>query len=112
MKTHELLNSNQTEFNTALTAMKIKELERHTAKLFERLGQPDFDAVMSVFIKALPKINAQSADRFEAVQSLLKGLVPTASNDSLEEKDVIQRLSVMLMVLVSKKYQKILKEQG
>ena len=111
MKTHEILAASEAELSLALKEMKIKEIERHAGKLLARLGQPDFDMVMSAFIKALPKINAQDMDRFEAVQNVLKALVPTASNDSLEDGEAIARLSVMLMVLVSKKYQKILQEK-
>ncbi|WP_370979802.1 hypothetical protein [Agaribacterium sp. ZY112] len=112
MKTHELVKASEAELTQALQVMKIKEIERHAAKLFERLGQPDFASVLSVFIKAIPKINQQDGDRFAQTKGLIRGLLPSASNESAEDDDLVSRLAVMLMVLVSKKYEKVLREQG
>lgn len=111
MKTHELMNAPEAELAPRLKEMKKKELERHAQKILTNLGQPDYDAVMSVVIRAVPKLNDDKADRFTAVQNIVRGLLPTASNDGDVDETIIARLTVIIMVIITKKFNKILAEQ-
>ena len=112
MKTHEVLSSSEAQLTAQLRDMKIKELERHSKKILVTLGQPDFDAVMSAVIKALPEMDQEQADRFSAVQELIKATLPAASNDSPLDDKLIERLAIIIVVLITKKFQKIHRERG
>ena len=112
MKTHEVLSSSEAQLTAQLRDMKIKELERHGKKILATLGQPDFDAVMSAVIKALPKMDREQVGRFSAVQELIKARLPRASNDSPSDDTLIERLAIIMVVLVTKKFQKIHQERG
>ena len=112
MKTHEVLSSSEAELTAQLRDMKIKELERHSKKILATLGQPDFDGVMSAVVKALPKMDQEQVGRFSAVQELIKATLPTASNDSPLDGKLIERLAIIIVVLITKKFQKIHQERG
>lgn len=110
MKTLEIMQMAEADLAPKLKTMKLKELERHAQKILHNLGQPDFDEVMLVLIRALPKLDSSKIDKLSAVKNLVRGLVPTASNDSVVDDELIERLSVLLTVLISKKFQKILSD--
>ena len=109
MKTREILLADEKHVTAQLKTMKIKELERHTKKVLVQLGQADYDKVMAAAIKAIPKMDAQS-DRFQILKDLIKTQLP---NEQLspDEQPVLDRVTVLVMVLVAKKFTKILKEQ-
>ncbi|HEY7772331.1 MAG TPA: hypothetical protein VIC26_04065 [Marinagarivorans sp.] len=105
MKTRDILLSDEKSVTAQLKTMKIKELERHAKKILAQLGQPDYDKVMAAVIKKIPTLNA-TADRFESVQSVIKGYLPdqlAASSSS-----ALERITVLITVLVAKKFNKIL----
>ena len=108
MKTRDIMLSDEKSVTAQLKTMKIKELERHANKILAQLGQPDYDVVMAAVIKKIPALDA-TADRFEAVQSVVKSHLPAeyaaSSNPALE------RITVLITVLVAKKFTKILKER-
>lgn len=108
MKTHEIMQMPEAELAPKLKHIKLKELERHAAKILANLGQPDYDEVMRVLIKAVPKLNEDKIDRLTAVKNIVRGLVPTASNDSEVDDHLIERLTVILIVIITKKLQKIM----
>lgn len=91
-----------------LKLMKLKELERHASKILANLGQPDYGEVMRVLIRAIPKLNDKKIDRLSAVKNIVRGLVPTASNDSQVDDHLIERLAVILVVVITKKFEKIM----
>lgn len=111
MKTHEVLSCSEAQLTSQLRDMKIKELERHSRKILVTLGQPDFDAVMSAVIKALPKMDQEQVGRFNAIQELIKATLPAASNESPLDDKLIERLAIILVVLITKKFQKIHRER-
>lgn len=108
MKTHELLAASETALTPIIKEMKLKELERHAQKILLKLGQSDYDNVLKVIIRAVPKLDPEKIDRFTAVQNLIRGLVPTASNDSEEDQKVIACLAVIIMRIISQKFDKIM----
>ena len=87
--------------------MKIKELERHCRKVLIKLGQGDYGAVMSAVIKAIPMLEANKVGRFKAIQDLIKTLVPDGSKNDGAHAALIERLSIIMTVLIAKKFQKI-----
>lgn len=111
MKTLELMKASEAELAPKLKQMKLKELERHASKILGNLGQPDYDEVMRVVIGAVPKLEGEYSEKLEGLKRIVKGLVPTASNDSVVDDTLIERLAVIIMMIITKKFQKILSEQ-
>ena len=110
MKTREILLADEKHVTAQLKTMKIKTLERHTKKVLIQLGQSDYDKVMAAAIKAIPHMDTES-DRFQILKDLIKAQLP---NELLtpDELAVLDRVTVLVMVLVAKKFTKILKEQS
>lgn len=111
MKTLEVLSASEAELSARLKEMKIKELELHAKKILVKLGQDNFDGVMSAVIKLLPTLENEGQDRFQEVKSLIRSKLPVASNDSEEASGMLERLSIIIVVLITKKFQKIHKER-
>ena len=107
MKTLDLLSCPEATLTTELKQMKARELERHTRKLLAKLGLSDYDNVMATVIKAIAKLDADKADRFSALQTLIHSLLPTIEKDKPEHNALIERLSLIMMLLVAKKFHKI-----
>lgn len=108
MKTLELAEMPEAQLVPLLKDMKLKELERHAQKILTNMGQPDYDKVLSVLIRALPKMTGEKIDRFTAVQNVVKGLLPTASNDSSVDSHLLDRLAVILSMIIKRKFDRIL----
>lgn len=107
MKTLEVLSCPEPTLAAELKIMKIKELERHCRKVLIKLGQGDYGAVMSAVIKAIPMLEANKVGRFKAIQDLIKTLVPDGSKNDGAHAALIERLSIIMTVLIAKKFQKI-----
>lgn len=107
MKTHEILTTSEANLVAQLKDMKIKELERHAEKLLNGNGQPDYDAVMLAVIQAVPNLNSNNPDCFLTVQRIVRSHLPVASNDASEDVNLVERITVILMVIIKKKFQKI-----
>lgn len=106
MKTRELLVTPETQLTPKLKLMKLKELERHAQKILAGLGQSNYDLVMNHIIKLIPTLDGEN--QFALVQQAIAELLPTASNESAQDKDAITRLTVIVMMVVSKKFNDIL----
>lgn len=111
MKTLELMQTPESVLAPKLKVMKLKELERHATKMLVNLGQPDYDEVMRVLIRAVPKLDESKIDRLSAVKNIVRGLVPTASNQSNVDDALIERLTVILVVIITRKLQKIMAQR-
>ena len=109
MKTREILLADEKHVTAQLKTMKIKELERHTKKVLIQLGQTDYDKVMAAAIKAIPHMDVKS-DRFQILKDLIAAQLPCESLTP-DELPILDRVTVLVMVLVAKKFSKILKEQ-
>lgn len=107
MKTHELLATPESELVPQLRDMKLKELEKHAENLLRRFGQPDYDAVMRALIKAIPTLGASEQDRYQVVQGLVRSHLALDGEAQAENKDAVQRITVILMVIIKKKFLKI-----
>lgn len=108
MKTREILLADEKHVTAQIKTMKIKELERHTKKVLALLGQTDYDKVMAAAIKAIPQLDS-AGNRFHILQELIKAQLP--SELTSQQQPVLERVTVLIMVLVAKKFTKILKEQ-
>jgi len=107
MKTLDLLSCPEATLTAELKQMKARELERHTRKLLAKLGLNDYDGVMATVIKAIAKLDADKADRFSALQSLIHSLLPAEEKNEPDHNAVIERLSLIMMLLVAKKFHEI-----
>jgi len=106
MKTIDLLSCPEATLTAELKLMKSKELERHTRKLLLKLGLKDYDAVMATVIKAIAKLDTEKTDRFSALQALINSLL-VSDKHKAEQKAVVERLAIVMMLLVAKKFHKI-----
>lgn len=115
MKTREILTADEKTVSTALKGMKIKTLERHAQKILGQLGQDNYDAVMAAVIKIVPQLTRETGgDRFTIVQNVITEQLPVVSSDSPKsdnaKQEVLVRLTVVVMVIIAKKFTKIMKE--
>ena len=110
MKTRELLIADEKTVSAALKGMKIKTLETHAQKILQLLGQDDYDAVMLALIKRIPTL-AAGEDRFAVIKGIIQSHLPGATgktNSATENtEESVQRLSVLMTLLVAKKFEKV-----
>ncbi len=106
MKTIDLLSCPETTLTAELKRMKSKELERHTRKLLLKLGLNDYDAVMATVIKAIAKLDASQENRFSALQAVIRSFL-VSEKQKVEQQPVVERLAIIMMLLVAKKFHKI-----
>lgn len=111
MKTHDILATTEAELAPKLKHLKIKELERHTQKILAQLGQKNYDTFMSLVIKAIPTLEGEYNQRFEKLKSLIKDQLPAANDYTTTDEETIRRLTVITMLLVSKKFNAILNKK-
>ncbi|VUD64935.1 hypothetical protein TDB9533_03437 [Thalassocella blandensis] len=113
MKTKDVLSAAEPEVVAALKEMKIKDLERHAQKILAKLGQDNYDEVIRSVIKAIPSINQSSSasSPYQAINAIIRSHLAHDIEESLEGKlplgQTLDRLSVIFMLLVSRKFQKI-----
>ncbi|MBL4781570.1 MAG: hypothetical protein JKX92_04955 [Porticoccaceae bacterium] len=107
MKTIDLLSCPESTLTAELKRMKSKELERHSRKLLLKLGLKDYEGVMGKVIKAIAKLDAETSDRFVALQTLIYSLLPEGDENKVERAKVVERLTIVMTLLVAKKFHKI-----
>lgn len=114
MKTRDILTADEASVSAALKTMKIKTLERHAQKILTQLGQDDYDAVMAAVIKIVPNLTRETTGRFDTVKQKIAEQLPVASCDNPKsaqaQQDILVRLTVVVMVVIAKKFTKIMKE--
>lgn len=112
MKTKDVLTAPEPQVVPALKAMKIKELERLAKKVLLKLGKQNYEDVIRKLIKAIPGISQTSSEPpFQTIKALIRDEL---TQDALQRKDddlpleqILDRLSVIFMLLISKKFAKI-----
>lgn len=109
MKTFELMQTPESVLAPKLKVMKLKELEKHATKILANLGA-SYEDVLRVLIKAVPKLDEGKTDRLQAVKNIVRDLVPTASNESDVDDKLIERVTVILIVIITRKLQKIMSQ--
>ena len=111
LKTLEILNLSESELTTEIKKMKLKELEKHAGKLLKALGQENYSGVLSVVIKAVPKLGQAGADRFQALQEVIRKILPLRGMETRHDQHTLERLALIMMVIVTRKYADILASQ-
>lgn len=107
MKTRDLLSDTETDLVPKLKAMKIKELERHAQKILKKYGQPNYKGLLAAVIKVIPALDSSNGDEFTQIQAIVKTYLPSACNDDSDEQAILPRITVILMVIVTKKFKDI-----
>ncbi len=112
MKTIDIITGPEAKVVAALKEMKIKELEKNARKIFAKLGQQEFDQVLSIVIKTIPGLSGvANLSPYDAVKSTILENIPANTDDEVYPgvtvDGVVDRLSVILLVLISKKFEKI-----
>ena len=102
MKTQELLKTPESELAPALKTMKIKELEKHARKILTQYGCESYDKLMVELIKLFQSLPSDG-NRFDTVkQTVVKYL-----NDSEDSKNGLERLTALITVLITKRFQEV-----
>ena len=107
MKTIDLLSYPEATLTGELKLMKTKELERHSRKLLLKLGLKDYELIMGKVIKAIARLDANSSDGFITLQTLIYSLLPEGEKNKVERAKLVERLAIVMMLLVTKKFHKI-----
>ncbi|WP_185235165.1 hypothetical protein [Teredinibacter franksiae] len=102
MKTRDLLTATEADYVQSLQAMKIKELERHANKFTLNYGNGDYNELMRATINLLQTLDSIDSERFQKVQALVRERLANSTDE-----DIIQRLTVLITVIITKKFNKI-----
>lgn len=100
MKTNELLSATEAELVPKLRMMKIKELERHAAKLLKKIGA-EYSHVLAEVTKAVPQLGAET-NAFGRIQETV-----STCGQADADKKIIERTAVIMMVIIKKQFVKI-----
>ncbi len=103
MKTQQLITLEENKLAPLIKDMKVKELEKHAQKLLGMLGAKEFDAMMLAVIKQVQVQASDNQQRFEQMRDLVKAHLPSGDY----HEDILNRLTVILTVLVTKKFHAI-----
>lgn len=107
MKTREVLAETESNLTIKLKLMKIKELEKHIEKIFKHLGIKHSQVVIGHLIRELPKLEKNSEQRYQSVQLLVKKEIPESHQHYLHENDLLERITLIVIVLIRKKFDRI-----
>ena len=103
MKTQDILTLPEAKLAPQLAHLKVKELERHAQKILLKNGGGDYNQLIRTIIQTIPKLSAESDTPYQEVQKLVRAEL----EHSYAINDIAERLSVIIMVIVTKKFQKI-----
>lgn len=110
MKTRDVLTAPEAELSAQLKAMKIKELDRHAEKILSKFGVNDHQSVISSVITVLPNFDAKDDNRYLRVQEVVAQQIEKVYQESLRRGDVLARIAIIIVVLITKQFEKIHKE--
>ncbi|MFT7558810.1 MAG: hypothetical protein ACI93R_000713 [Flavobacteriales bacterium] len=112
MKTLLVLNESEESLAPKLKVMKLKELERHAKKICTGLSESfDYEVLIRNVIKRVPNLTQDVGDRFKTVQDLIVSDLYSIDAEAQVNEETVRRLAVILMVIITKKFEKIMKEQ-
>lgn len=125
MKTIELIQLSESELAPKLKQMKLKELEGHGQKLLAKFvqledsdsqsGDTSYSKLLANVIRQVPKLDENSADgrrdRFSEMKRFIKDFIQSTDVPKVvseaEYEDLLSRLTIVLMVVVTSKFQAI-----
>lgn len=99
------MQASEPELVPLLRKMKLKELERHAEKLAAKYGQSDYGALIRDIIRFIPTLGSDETDRFSAVQTKVREHLRLENDPGYS--DALQRLTTVLMMIITRKFQKI-----
>lgn len=118
MKTKDLRLLDEAELSPKLKKMKLKELEKHAKNLIASFGGKNYDEIIAEVIKLIPNLSnsdgqtstneSRPVDKLKIVRDHLKSSVDLSKNDSDESQGTLTILTVILMLIISKKFNSIL----
>lgn len=104
MKTHELIKAGESELVPQLRQMKIKELERHAVKLLHKFGV-EYSPMLAAVTRDIPDLDKGESGIFARFQEIIRQRL--ACVDSEENRELIKRLTVIMVLIVQKQFLKI-----
>jgi hypothetical protein len=104
MKTHELIAAPESELVPLLRQMKIKELERHASKILHKFGA-EYPSMLAAVTREIPELDKGESSIFARFQETIRQRLQCA--DSAENRELIKRLTVIMVLVVQKQFQKI-----
>ena len=111
MKTLEILTSDEALLAPKLKSLKLKELERHADKILLKKASASYKDVLGTIIKAMPKLEGDTQQKYQVVQAIVFGYFKNFNGSQEEAAKIVERLTVMLMVIIAKKFERIHKRQ-
>lgn len=112
MKTRDVLAAPEAELSGKLKVMKAKEIDRHVEKILNKFGVADHKAVVGSVIKVLPNFEANDPERYLRVQEVVVQKVPEAYQDALRVGDTLARVAIMIVVFITKQFEKIHRQKA
>jgi hypothetical protein len=108
LSTQDIMILSEKELVAKLKPMNTEELEHHAQGLMLELGEEDYAKIMKQVMAELNNSEKQVQSRFELVQNVLRNELPNKAIMS----DIYQRLASIVMLILAKKYQSILKTKS
>lgn len=104
MKTHELIAADESKLVPQLRQMKLKELERHAAKILHKLGA-EYGPMLAAVTRDIPDIDKAEGGAFARFQEVIRQRL--MCTDTQENSELIKRLTVIMVLIVQKQFLKI-----
>lgn len=104
MKTHELIAADESKLVPQLRQMKMKELERHAAKILHKFGS-EYGPMLAAVTRDIPDIDKAEGGAFARFQEIIRQRL--ASTDTPENSELVKRLAVIMVLIVQKQFLKI-----
>jgi len=109
MKTTELLAAKEEELTSQLKEMKLKELEKHSQKLLNLLGGGRaHDTILAELIKWMPEQDVDAKAMYPQMQKKIQDILTGDEGPTPYQKGIIEKLSVIQMLIIAKEYADIL----
>lgn len=103
---HDIIKLSESELVNALKSMPTDELEFHANNIMLDLGGDDYGALMKHVMQVLESQNDPSK-RFAQIQDTLRDSLPNKAQMS----DIYERLATIVMLIITRRYQAILKKK-
>lgn len=111
MKTTELLAAKEEELTSQLKEMKLKELEKHSQKLLNLLGGGRaHDKILNELIQWMPEQEVDTKEMYPQFQTKLKEMLTGSEGSTAYQNGIIEKLSVIQMLIIAKEYADILEQ--
>jgi len=104
---HDIIKLSEADLVSALKQMPTEQLELHANNIMVDLGGDDYGALMKHVMQVL-ETQSDPAKRFSQIQNTLRDSLPNKAQMS----DIYQRLATIVMLIITRRYQAILKTKS